>query len=175
MYTKKVPYTNFKGEPGNKEVQFNLEPREVFKLLKEFQSIFSWQESIKGRTVRELDTEEVVEFYNNFEAVLLAAYGVMSEDGEQFSKAGRYDFEESAVFSACMTEFVSDPPETVKLVDGLMPKNLQELVKKADANAAALQNDPATSEDAQAELVRLRAQLAEAEVRQNQEITPPAS
>jgi hypothetical protein len=159
VYSKTVPFKDLNGKPRNEVVHFNLFEREVFKLLVEFQNIFKWQESIKGET-REVETREVVEFYDNFERILLEAWGEPSSDGLHFRKGGRYDFEESALFNACMVLFVSDPGETSKLIDELMPKDMQELVKTAEVNLAALENAPETTEELKAELARLRAKTS---------------
>lgn len=163
MYTKKVPYRDFKGNPQNEVVNFNLTEHEVFKLLVEFKAIFDWQDSIKDQDLRSLDTVEVVEFYNNLEEILLSAWGELSDDGKHFRKGGRYDFQESALFHQCMADFVSDPESANKLIDGLMPKGLQDLVKKTSANALKVASDPEATPETQAQVAQLRARLAELE------------
>lgn len=160
MYTKSIPFKDFKDKPRNSTVHFNLTEREVFKLLSEFKTIFAWKDSLKGEE-RELETEEVLAFYNAFEEVLLAAYGVPSEDGLHFRKAGRFEFEESAVFNACMVEFVSNPQETGKLLEEIMPKGMEELVRKAEANMADVAKNT-DDKDLQREIELLRSRLAEA-------------
>lgn len=164
MYTKKVPYKNFKGQPRTAEVQFNLTEREVFKLLPELMTVAAWRELNTKSPARDLPTEEVREYYNNFEAILLEAWGVMSEDGEHFRKGGRYEFEESALFNAAMVMFVSDPIETGALLDGIMPNaELSEMVKKADVNMlTASQNENLTPEQRE-RVAELQRQLAEAQ------------
>lgn len=157
MYTKQIPYKDFKNNPRTEPVHFNLTEREVFKLLVEFKIIFEWHESIKGPE-RALESEEVVEFYSAFEDVLLAAWGVPSDDGRHFRKGGRYDFEESALFNAAMVHFVEDPREANKLIEGIMPKGLEEMVKKADENTLKAISET-KDEDVRAELERLRAQV----------------
>lgn len=161
MYTKSIPHTNFRGKPRTQDVSFNLTEHEVFKLLVEFQAIFEWQKTIDTAEERELDTLEVIRFYNNLEEILLSAYGELDESGDHFHKSGRYEFAESSKFHACMKMFVEDPSEANKLIDGLMPKGLQEMVKKADQNLAALAKNPDTNEDLRAELERLRSQVSQ--------------
>lgn len=163
MYSKKVAYKDFRDNPRNEVVHFNLTEREVFKLMVEFKAIFEWQETIKDRAEEETPTEEVVEFYNNFEEILLAAYGVPSADGRYFDKSDRYKFEESALFNAAMLEFVQDPSETSKLIDGLMPKGLQEVVKNADDNLAQMASSKDTDDVLRKEIERLRAKLNDSE------------
>lgn len=162
MYKKSIPHHDFFDKPRNETVHFNLTEREVFKLLAEFQRVFAWQKSIDGPDQRDLDTAEVIDFYNDFEEILLSAYGVPSEDGRHFHKQGkRYEFEDSALFAGCMKLFVENPMETTKLIDGLMPKDLQAMVEKADANLAELAKSEDASEDLKAEVARLRAMVAD--------------
>lgn len=157
MYTIKVPFKDFKGNPRTKSVDFNLTETEVLKLLAEFKSVLGWVDSLKGQE-RDLETEEVIGFYNAFEEILLSAYGIPSEDGLHFRKGGRYDFEESALFSACMMEFVTNPEATSKLLEGIMPKGMDELARKADANLAAAAKS-AGDEDLKTQIEYLRSQL----------------
>lgn len=159
MYTMNVPFKDFNGKPRKATVHFNLTESEVIKLLAELQGIDDWRKSISGPE-RDLSAEEVVAFYNNFEEILLTAYGVPSEDGMYFRKSGRYDFQESALFNACMVEFLSNPEETGRFLDQTMPKDFGEIVKKADAGLAeaAKKTD---DQDLLAEIERLRAQVAQ--------------
>lgn len=173
MYSKKVPYKDFKDRPGNATVYFNLTEREVFKLLGELQAVFAWIDSIRDKEVREIPTEDVVAFYNNFEDILLTAWGEPSEDGMHFRKGGRYDFEESAIFNACMVLFITDPSETMKLIEGILPSGMDQLVKTADENAVQAGKEVG-SETMQAEIDRLRAQIQQQGGHQSPQ-TPPAT
>jgi hypothetical protein len=162
MYTKSVPHKNFLGKTRNQVVHFNLTTHEFFKLLVEFKAIFDWQDRLKDADPDQItDTAEVIAYYTNFEEILLAAYGVPDESGDHFHKAGRYDFAESSLFHACMEMFVTDPQETSKLVEGLVPADLADLLKKIDANTVAALANEDTPEALRAELERLRALEAE--------------
>lgn len=166
MYSKSFPFKDFNDKPHNTMVYFNLTEPEVFKLLVELKAIFAWHESLQGPP-RELEAAEVVEFYTNFEEVLLTAYGTPSPDGLSFKKGNRYEFQETALFAAIMVAFVTDPPETLKFLTDIMPKGLPELVKKADDNLAAAMKDADTPEALRAEIARLRSQLPEGEPEQS--------
>lgn len=161
MYTKSIPFSDLNGKPRNQTVHFNLFEREVFKLMGELQTIFGymdrWQKEKESRT---LDTPDVLDFYNNFEEVLLTAYGTPSDDGLRFDHSGRYEFEDSACFNALMMMCVTDPAETGKLINGIMPEGLEEIVRKADENLIQAAKE-ASTEDQANEIARLRAQLAE--------------
>lgn len=164
MYSKVIEHENFKGLKRFQEVQFNLTEHEVLKLLVEFKEIFDWQERLKGRNPEEeTDTVEVIAFYNNFEAILLAAWGELDADGDHFRKGGVYDFRESSVFHAGMALFLKDQAESNRLIDGLMPSGLKDLVQSTDANLAELAEQAKNSDNGNAELIaRLQADLAAA-------------
>lgn len=139
MYTKVIGHKNFKGKVRNQEVNFNLTEHEVLKLLVEFKAIFDWQEVVEKRDPgAEVPTEEIIDFYTNFEEILLSAWGELDESGDHFHKGGRYEFKESSLFHAAMNMFLKDPTEVTKLIDGIMPEGLQELVKASETNLAAL-------------------------------------
>lgn len=168
MYIKTIPHKNFKDQVRNQEVQFNLTEHEVLKLLVEFKEIFDWQERLEGRDPNaEVDTVEVISFYNNFETILLAAWGELDADGDHFRKGGVYDFRESSVFHAAMKLFLEDQAEANRLIDGLMPKGLKDLVKKAEVNledlAEKAKNDD--SGNSAALVASLQAQLAAAQAK----------
>jgi hypothetical protein len=176
MYTKVIPHKNFRGKTRNQEVNFNLTTHEVLKLLVEFKSIFDWQEAVEKRDPEaEPPTEEVIEFYTNFEEILLSAWGELDESGDHFFKGGRYEFKESSVFHAAMDLFLKDPSEVTKLVDGLMPEGLQDLVKASEANLAALAEQAKKDGDTMSPGLKrtvedLERELAEARANQ----TPPS-
>lgn len=165
MYSKLAEFDDFFGKKRKQEVHFNLTTHEVFKLLVEFQAIFAWTEKMENADPDGVtDTSEVIEFYNYIEQILLEAWGVPDADGLHFRKGGVYDFKESALFHSCMETFVSNPSEAQKLVDGLMPKNLQEVVKTADANLAALAKSGEAPDVLQAKIDQLLAEKAEREL-----------
>jgi hypothetical protein len=149
---------DYKGKPRNIKVSFNLDAREVFKMLPELKSVFEWLESNKKADPRDLSVEEVSAFYTSFEGILLEAWGEMSEDGLHFRKGGKYEFEESALFNACMVMFVTKPEETAKLLDGILPPEMFELVKNADDTQIAAATDAKVNAQ-EAEIARLRAEL----------------
>jgi hypothetical protein len=164
LYKKSVPVKDLYGNPHNIVVHFNLFETEVFKLIREFQIIFDWRERMQGEPeFRELEPGEAIDFYTALEEIFLSAYGVPSADGLSFDKSDRFKHESSVLHNACMLMFISDPVEANKMIDELMPKDMEELVKKADENLAALAKSKGTTADTQKEIEELRARLAAAE------------
>jgi hypothetical protein len=147
-------------------VNFNLTTIQAMKLFREFKVILEWRDSLEGPE-RQLNPDEVMTFYTSFEEILLSAWGEPSADGLHFRKGGRYEFEESALFSATMMMFLTSPQEAMKLVDECFPKDMEELAKQADENTAKMLAT-SSDEELKAELVRLRKQLNQ------QEKTPEA-
>lgn len=166
MYTKMVPFKDYNGKPRNMEVNFLLETRDVYKILKELNGIFEWRDSLEGE-VRELSTEEVTEFFNNFETVLLAAWGKPSEDGLEFDRVERYRFEQSKLFSACMDMFLSDIGEVSKMLQEIMPKGMEDMVRKQAASLEKMQSElkpdasPEDREKIEKQIAELRKQIEE--------------
>lgn len=156
MYTQEVPYTDYKGTARKSSVSFNLDAREVFKLLPQLQAVFKWLESVEGEEKRELTTQEVSEFYTDLEDLLLNAWGEMSEDGQYFRKGGKYEFEESAIFNGAMVHFVFKPEEAIKLLNGMMPPEMIEMAKNADPAMLEAAANSRTAE-LEAEIARLKA------------------
>jgi hypothetical protein len=158
LYTITVPFTDYKKKVRNEPVSFNLDAREVFKMLPQLKNVFEWLDSHKNADPRDLTTVEVSQFYTEFEGILLEAYGEVSEDGLYFKKGNKYEFEESALFNACMVMFVTQPQETVKLLEGILPKELFDQVKNASQTEIE-QITTARAEQLAAENELLREQL----------------
>lgn len=164
MYKINVGYTDYAGRARRTDVRFNLETREVYKLFPELKGVSEWLASVQPKEgeekpdPRNLDAEEIRDFYNNLERIILDAWGELDEDGEHFRKSGKYDFEESKAFSACMDLFVLQPQEAVKLIEALLPKDLFDKVKNASTEELAASTESKLSEKDE-EIARLRRQI----------------
>ncbi len=169
MYKKTVPYKDYNEKPQNEQICLLLETRDVFKVIVELKSIFDWQESFEGEA-RTLSPEEMREFFNNFEAVILASWGKITPDGKGFDRTDRYEFEHSKLFSAFMDLLLSDITEVQKVMAEIMPKGMEDIVRKQGESLERLEQG-ATGEEAAA-LAAARARIAQLEANQ---VTPPAS
>lgn len=163
MYELTIPHKNFRGEPkGKKTVQFNLE---VFEVMQNFVPI-AWllefrDDRMKAPGDETIPNELMVEFFNNFEEIILAAWGELSDDGENFDKTGVYDFKSSRLFSETMNTFVSDFTELNQFLNVLVPDEMETIVKKQVEELAKLEKQAEDSGDgdAAAELARIKAAL----------------
>jgi len=159
VYTKKLPFKDFNNQPRNTTLTFNLTEREVFKLMVEFKFIFDWRDRIDVEDLIDVDPADVVEFYNNFEEIVLSAYGVMSQDGLYFDKTGKFKFEESAMFAAYMVETLRDLTEINRFLEGVLPKGMEDLVKAADESLAVAAANSENPAELRAQLAALQAQI----------------
>lgn len=161
MYNREFEFKDLNGRPRKARLYFHLMETDVFKLLVEFKTIMDWRASLaKDEGIRELDPVEVVTFYTAFEEILLSAHGTPSDDAMAFKRGSRYDFAESVAFNAAMVFYVSNPDETGKLIEALLPEGLAAMVESQDENLREAA-EKAKDVDSRAEIERLRAQLAE--------------
>ena len=150
----------------------NLTTHEFLKLLVEFKAMFDWQDRLSNADpTAETPTEEVIEFYTNFEEIILEAWGELDETGDHFRKGGKYDYRESSTHHECMLMYLKDQAELNKMLESLMPEGLQDLIKTTEDNLEALakqakENDKVTPamlskiEQARAELAQAEAEAA---------------
>lgn len=177
MYSKQIGYKDYKSKVRNETHDFQLEVRDVFKNMVELWDINEWVQGLKKETdLRELPTSEVQAFYNNVEHVLLAAYGIVSEDGRRFIRSGVFEFEDSKAFAAIMEEFLSDPTMANEFLDKIMPENMKEFLSKierleAQQTADAAKDPDKSPAELQAEIERLRSQMDS----QTEDSAPPAA
>jgi len=165
LYTKTVPFHDYNGKARNLPVHFMLEAKDVFKLFVELNAVLNWREGLSEGDPRDLTNEEMVEFFNNFEVILLESWGVPSADGLEFDRTGKYSFEQSKLFAAFMELLLSDITEVNSLLEKIMPKGLEEIVKKQAASLEQLKATNAGDPAIQAEIARLTA-LQEAALKQ---------
>lgn len=173
MYRKNVPFKDYNDKPRNMEVQFQLEIPQVFKNIVALNAIFSWRDSLQGQD-RDLTYDEMQEFFDNFEQILLEGYGKISADGLRFERGDRYDFAESKLFAAFMEMILSDIGELGKILEQIMPAGMDEMVRKQAASLERMQSEVGQGEPPSAELQakidelkRLQANIDEAKATDN--------
>lgn len=118
MITETITYTNYNGEEQKETAYFNLTEFELMK----------FDASIPGGLKKKLEKAEAdkdpYEIMSLFEAIILKAYGIKSEDGKRFEKAnGAYaaEFAETAAYNAMLLNFIKNPDLATKFITGLAP------------------------------------------------------
>ena len=117
MYLKTISYVDFNGEPREEDCYFNLSPAEVYLMSK---SKNGGIYEILKKMVKEKDEAGLTQYIKD---LLLAAYGVKSNDGRNFRKnsAIREDFESTPAFSELYMLLVCDTDEATKFVNNVLP------------------------------------------------------
>ena len=115
MLKKTVKYYDFNGDEANETLYFNLTTAEVAKLSSEFGGDI--EKHIK-RITRAEDMNAMLTF---IEKLILASYGVKSEDGKRFMKTAalREEFESSAVYAELFEQLLMNPEEAKAFGEGL--------------------------------------------------------
>ena len=124
MLKKTVTYTDFNGIEQTEDLYFNLNNIELMKIK---DKIPYWEDNLKFETITQQDVDKLIDA---FEILILASYGVKSEDGKRFIKNDkiRSDFEQSAVFDAVINEFLEDPSVFTSFMTGILPKKIADKI-----------------------------------------------
>ena len=115
MLKKTVKYYDFNGDEASETLYFNLTTTEVAKLAAQFSGDI--EKHIKRITAAE-DMNAMLTF---IEKLILASYGVKSEDGKRFMKTAalREEFESSAVYAELFEQLLMNPEEAKAFGEGL--------------------------------------------------------
>jgi hypothetical protein len=136
-----ITYTNFDDEEVTEEYYFNLTEPEILDLeLGVEGGLSEWIKTLSA----EKDGPKILE---QIKKIILAAYGVRSEDGKRFVKTEqlREEFSQTAAFPAIFMELFMDANKVADFVIGVVPakhrgnvgqemaKKLQELPQPSEA------------------------------------------
>lgn len=118
MIKKNVKYVDFNGNENQETLYFNLTKAELTLMEVENEGLLS--EHIKG-AVESGDNKALIRV---FKKVLLASYGIKSEDGKRFVKSDqlREEFEQSAAYSEIFMSIATNATEAEAFINGLLPQ-----------------------------------------------------
>lgn len=122
MYKKTITYTDFNGIEREEDLYFNLSRKEIADM--QLTNDGGLTEQI-DKIVRSKDQEKIVKL---FQKIILAAYGVKSDDGMHFYKEDpitgkRYskDFEATAAFDELYYQLSTDADAATEFINGIVP------------------------------------------------------
>lgn len=133
MLKKTVTYENYNGVEQTKTLYFHLSQMEIVKLSMKLPDNVKESvpedpnainnEVLASQLVDNLGGEGVIDF---IEQLVLKAYGVLSEDGEQFDKSEELTkaFSQSPAFDAIMMEFMTDANAAAEFVNKVIPAKM---------------------------------------------------
>lgn len=117
MYKITKKYEDFNGVEKTEDFYFNLTKAEIIKME------LSEDGGLDKRLNRLIQTQDMKEAIKVFEALILMAYGIKTDDG-RFVKTeeARNKFVSSAAYSEIYMDLATNPEEAQKFVEGVVPK-----------------------------------------------------
>lgn len=117
MFKKTINYTDFNDQPQTKVLYFNLTKSEVIEM--ETEGTTSFSEDLK-KIVNEKNGKDIMRVIKK---IILASYGVKSEDGQSFRKSKEIteEFEQSAVYDALFMELCTNAEAASEFITRVMP------------------------------------------------------
>lgn len=120
MIKKTVTYTNYKGEEKTEEVYFHLKPEVLTDMLAEM------GDDIGVKLTQAAEEEDIGNLVKYFKWMLERAYGVVSEDGEEFEQSPELweKFRRSAKYDAVFSSIAFDEEGAEAFMRGIFPPDI---------------------------------------------------
>lgn len=129
MLKKTITYEDFNGETVSEEHFFHLSKAELIKME------LSHKDGLSEAMKKIIAAEDGKAIIEEFEKIILGAYGRRSDDGRHFHKSQelRDEFKSSEAYSTLFMELVTQTDKAVEFINGVMPAGLVEEAKKVAA------------------------------------------
>lgn len=116
MLKKTITYTDYDGVSRTEEFCFNLSKPDLMRL--QMSTPGGYSEKLK----KLLDAKDYTAMFNEFETLIVMAYGEKSEDGRRFMKSEELSkaFIQSEAYSVLFDEFMAQPEALAAFVNGLI-------------------------------------------------------
>lgn len=143
MLKKNITYVNFNDETVTKAFYFNLTKAELLEM--EARDNIGMSDTLR----RIIATKDAHAMVREFKGIILASFGVKSEDGERFIKSDelRAEFEQSPAYDIVMVELATNDKAAAEFVKGVMPADMSEFVNDEMARQESLPEAASTSSD----------------------------
>lgn len=131
MLKKTIKYTDYEGVEREEDFFFNLNKAELMELQ------LSTEGGLEKRLQKIIASQDSKQIIEVFKGIIVAAYGVKSDDGKRFIKNQEVKdaFVESEAYSELFMELATNADAATKFIQGIVPKDTNpipapELVKK---------------------------------------------
>lgn len=117
MLAKTVTYTDYNGVERKETFYFNLTEAELTEMqMSEYGGLTNMLQKI-------IDSQDSKAIMREFKNLILAAYGVKSDDGKRFIKNDqvREEFSQTEAFSEIYMELLTDSDAAAAFVNGIVP------------------------------------------------------
>jgi hypothetical protein len=128
MYKRPITYEDFNGNEVTETFNFHLSKAELVELE------VSYDQGFADTLQRIIETQDTKGLVAEFKKLILLAYGVRSEDGKRFIKSDqlREEFTQHPAYSALFMELATDDKAAGDFVNGIIPRDMAELVAQQD-------------------------------------------
>lgn len=127
MLKKTVTYEDFSGQEVTEDLFFHLTQAELIEMQ------MSEKDGLDVVLQKIIEAEDGKSIISEFKKIILAAYGVKSEDGRRFIKTQelRDAFESSEAYSTLFMELVTDANKAAEFTNGIVPAKVVEQAAEA--------------------------------------------
>lgn len=131
MLKRDVSYEDFNGQRQTDTFYFNLTKTEMTDWD------FEGFAAMLQRLVEARDTQALIQ---EIKKIVLASYGVKSDDGKRFIKSDelRAEFEQTAAYDVLFMELATNDKNLTDFFIGTFPKEFGAKIQEASANMAAI-------------------------------------
>lgn len=129
MLKKSITYVDYNGETRTEDFYFNLTKAEIIDME------LSVEGGMSEYYKRILSAKDIPELIKVFKDLIKKSYGVKSADGKRFIKNEEVynEFVQCPAYSELFTQIAMDADGfATEFVEGIMPKDLDNLVKNTD-------------------------------------------
>lgn len=127
MLVKKIKYTDYNGESREEDFYFNLNKAELIKWL-----TTNGNYTLDAVLEKMIKTENARDLINEFDSLIMMAYGERTLDGKRFIKSQEVKdaFKESEAYSELFMELIGDAKKAAAFFNAIIPKDLATEVDK---------------------------------------------
>lgn len=134
MVKKTITYKDFDGQERTEDYYFNLTKTELTEMELSMNGGLS---TLLEKIIKEKDMKQLIEY---FKRIVLDSYGEKSLDGRMFIKNDKLkeEFKSTMAYSEIFMELANDDKAAADFINGILPSDLAEEVKKQEGKIAAL-------------------------------------
>jgi len=138
MFKKPITFEDFDGRTVTEDHYFNLTKTELLQL--EAQTPGGLSASLQ----RIGETQDFNRIVHEFTRIVMASYGVRSEDGKRFIKTDqiREEFQQTAAWDALFFELATKAEAASTFITAVFPKDMQNLLQQVTVEELAAQAPP---------------------------------
>ena len=136
MIKKTINYTDYDGNKRTEDFYFNLSQPELI----EWQASEGLEKKIE-KISQEQDVKKIIELMKE---IIMKSYGVKSDDGKRFIKNQEVldSFIQTEAYTELFMELAGDADAAAEFINGIIPANLAEQVKKINEGNATVVEMP---------------------------------